>query len=190
LLIDGVHRHACRYIAATGKIGKTIVLLADGGVDAHLPLARSLASKGAQVFAVETTRLQDKHLRRYAALVGHTSTSLAIQDALAAVRALRQTESIPSDSLFVRGRGDASVAALYAAVVDPNIAGVMLEDCPDRFTRDTALLGVQRHTDLPCSAALLFPRPVDMVGTMAPGFDWTARVYERLGGKDAFRTGL
>ena len=187
LVIDGVQKHACRYLASPGKTGKTIVLLADGGVEAHLPLARKLAGEGEQVLMLETTRLKNKHLWRYAALVGHTSTSLAIQDALAAVKAVRQARSIPSEAVYVRGKGDAAVAALYAAVVDPNIAGVTLEDCPDRFTRDTALLGIHRHTDLPRSAALLFPRPIEMMGAQAPGFERTERLYRRLGAESAFR---
>ena len=183
LLIDGVHQHACRYFTAPGKDGKTIVLLADGGVEAHLALARSLVAAGARVLAVETTRLKNKHLQRYAALVGHTSTSLAIQDALAAVRALRQIDSIPSDAIFIRGKGDAAVTALFAAVVDQDIAGVMLEDCPSQFSQHTALLGIHRHADLPRSAALLYPRPVVMIGTTPPEFNWTEQLYERLGRK-------
>ncbi|MEM7396991.1 MAG: hypothetical protein AAF492_32090, partial [Verrucomicrobiota bacterium] len=175
LLIDGSLKRPYRYLPASSSSDRTMVLLADQ-LTSFEPLPNM------NLFAVEATRLKDRHLRRYAALVGHTAMSLNVNDTLAALHAIRQTSSIPSSSVILKGTGKNAVAALYAAALDRTVDEIVLEDCPGRFDGDTALLGILRHLDLPASAALLFPRPIRMTGKVDPVFQWTAGMVSGSGG--------
>jgi hypothetical protein len=121
------------------------------------------------------------HLLRLAALVGETLTSLRVRDALGAVRALATHPAVDPQGLYLWGRGELAIPALYAAAVDEKVAGVFLEAAPDHHTSETALFRILRYADVPQFAALLFPRPVFFSGTRAPGFAWTDEVYRVLG---------
>ena len=84
------------------------------------------------------------------------------------------------------GKGNHAVPAIYAAAVEPGIAGVILGDCPDRHDSETALLGVLRFGDVPIFAGLLFPRPCVLTGEQGKGFEWTANLYKTLGSEASF----
>jgi len=126
------------------------------------------------------------HMHRLAVVVGHTKTSMQVLDALHAVEALRAEGAVDGERIFLWGRGPLAVAALYAAVVDEGVAGVVLEDAPAHHTAETGLLHILRHADIPQSAALLFPRPVVLAGRIEEAFDWTRDVYRLLGRPERF----
>jgi len=185
LVIDDTLTHPGRLIGTPVKTSKTIIMLADSG-DKAAPQARALAKSGAKVLLLEVSQLKNKHVCRYAALVGHTATSLVVNDALAAFAALQQGQADQATGVYIQGKGSLAVAALYAAAVEPKIAGVILEDCPDAHDGETALMRVLRHSEIPISAGLVFPRPIVLLGKQAKGFGWTAALYKTLGRSDSF----
>jgi dienelactone hydrolase len=186
LIIDSTLRHNSTLISAKSPSSRMIVLLTDDTIEESTAAARTLAASGFNVFILETSRLTDRHLRRHAALVGHTSTSLQVNDALAAYRALSQQRKSQAKTIYLMGKGNHAVPAIYAAAVEPGIAGVILGDCPNRHDGETALLGVLRFGDVPIFAGLLFPRPCVLTGEQGKGFEWTANLYKTLGSEASF----
>ena len=83
-----------------------------------------------------------------------------------------------------------AVPALYAAVVEKKVAGVIMEDAPDTHMSscepELALLRILRYADISQSAGLLFPRQIFMAGKKAAGFKWTKELYRRLGKPERF----
>lgn len=187
LIVDSTLRHQCALINPPKASSRMVVLLTDETIEELTGSARTVASLGFNVLILETARLTNRHLRRHAALVGHTSTSLHVNDALAAFRALSQQRKRQSKTIYLMGNGGQAVAAIYAAVVEPGIAGVILDHCPDRHDSETALLGVLRYGDIPTFAGLLHPRPIVHRGKYGRGFEWTANLYKLLGSEAAFQ---
>ena len=124
-------------------------------------------------------------VQRAGALVGLTRPLLWMRDIQAAIACLRRQAAWGGKPLFLLGTGEASVACLYAAILDPEIAGVFLIAPPDSHRDGGPLPGILRETDLAAAVGLLAPRPVGIVGASRLS-DWYAlrwghRVYHRLG---------
>jgi dienelactone hydrolase len=189
LVVDQELRHRAAFISQTGARRKTVVLLANAAADEAKKLGAEFRSAGVNLLVLEPSGVggamfpqkERPHLLRLAALVGETLTSLRVRDALGAVRALAAHGAVDPQGIFLWGRGELAIPALYAAAVDENVAGVFLENAPDHHESETALFRILRYADVPQSAALLFPRPVFFTGTRAPGFAWTDDVYRVLG---------
>jgi len=189
LVVDRGLSHRAAFFAKPGERRKTVVLLAGDGLEQAAKCSGEFLAAGVNLLAVEPTAIdsaawpknQRQHLLRLAALTGETLTSLRVRDALGAVRALAARGEVDPKGIYLWGKGDLAVPALYAAVVDENVAGVLLEDAPDRHSSETALFRILRYADIPQSAATLFPRPVFLLGKKAEGFAWTEGVYRLLG---------
>jgi hypothetical protein len=89
----------------------------------------------------------------------------------------------------VFGQGYTAPVAIYAAILDPQIAEIVLADCPvtHEDPKTPEFLGVLRIGDLPHNLALAYPRPITFVGGMPPEYTWTRQVYERFGAGDRIR---
>lgn len=126
-------------------------------------------------------------LRRVYPLLGHTLPERQVADLLAGVALMRQEPATGPTVLY--GQGSTAAQAVYAAVLDPKISELILDNPPETHTNpETAeFLGILRIGDLPQNLALLYPRPITFIGRMPPAFDWTKRVYEALGAGDRIR---
>ncbi len=131
------------------------------------------------------------NLHRLAAVAGHTLCSLRAQDVLAGTEALRGLETVDPDRVYLWGRGALAVPALYAAVVDQRLAGVLLVNAPDSHRQEqaarTGLLHIRVHADLPRAGGLIYPRPFAIIRAEPDGWEWTKQLYERLGRPSRFR---
>jgi hypothetical protein len=89
----------------------------------------------------------------------------------------------------VFGRGDTAPLAIYAAILDPQIAEVILADPPATHAdpRTPEFLGILRVGDLPQNLALVYPRPITFVGAVPAAYEWTREVYKKLGAGDRIR---
>ena len=132
---------------------------------------------------------------RFAMLTGHTRTSLRVNDIIAAAKTLSQKKVVDPAGIYVWGEGKLAVAAMYAAVADSNIAGVVLENVQDKHIGITpvkeshcytAVFNILKYGDIPQVASLLWPRKIILAGEHKPGYDWTAGVYAMLGASDQF----
>lgn len=135
---------------------------------------------------------QQWNLRRSAALVGRTIASMRVLDTLQGLRAVRQLGGIDTTRLYLAGRGEMAVVALYAALLDGRVAGVLLKDPPATQDEASAIDGTDmaiemlhclKYTDAPYVAGLLWPAQLVFVGHTPATYQWAADLYARLQGE-------
>lgn len=114
-------------------------------------------------------------------LSGVTPVMMTVNDIRAAVDYLARCETMKGIEIFLYGKGDAGVAALYAGLVDGRIAGVILDDPPSSHLDAAPILGILRSFDMPQAVGLMAPRRVALINPQHNCWTWPTRVYERLG---------
>jgi dienelactone hydrolase len=122
-----------------------------------------------------TTRMQMRLM-----LSGQSPLGIAIEDLLAGLRHLRETEPFGSRRLHLYGKGNTALAALYAALIDESVTGVLLEDLPATHTEGWALPGVLRVLDIPHAVGLLAPRKTALATSGHNNWNWTKEAFRRL----------
>ena len=109
-----------------------------------------------------------------AMLVGKTLVGMRVDDTIRAINWLASRPDVDSSSITVYGDGPLGVVALHAAVLDPRITGVVVEntlasyrlalDAPlHRNLADVIVPGVLRQYDLNDLVAAIHPRPVTIL---------------------------
>ena len=148
-----------------------------------------------------------------ALLTGNTLIGVRISQVLAAVDILSDLPGVDTSRLSVVGRGQGSLAALHAAVLDNRVKNLVLESpllsyesvieekLHYRVLEDT-IRGVLKHYDVPELAASLAPRRVRILNAEDPrkerlrlehvssAFQWTSAVFERAGAGASFQVGI
>lgn len=204
---NGTITHQGFYLYKPGKKRKTVILISNKNIDLEnlkSLFTSSYLPNGINLFCLEITGtghnpwLTDSHwiLSRFAELCGHTQASLQINDILAAIDNIKNEDSVDPSAIYIWGKGDIAVPVLYSAVVnETNVAGVILEDAPDKHIGitpvidshcNTALFNILQYADIPQSAGLIFPRTIILYGNKKSGFDWTENMYSKLDKKDNF----
>lgn len=135
---------------------------------------------GSQLSPTRTTVL------RAMALIGTTPAALAVQDLSVAVDYLFGIEELRSCALCFLACGEMAAAALYYALQDERIAGLILKDLPSSHLDGAPVLGVRRALDLPQAVGLMAPRPVALVDPGHSFWTWPMRAYDRLGCPERF----
>jgi dienelactone hydrolase len=125
--------------------------------------------------------LQWNDLLRAGALVGLTPLMMMIKDLQLVIRYLQGLPGIKGRRMYLCGKADAGVAALYHAIYDDKISGVLIEDMPATHRNGAYILGILRVLDLEHAVGLLGPRPVGLVHQAPLRKMWAERLYERLG---------
>lgn len=121
-------------------------------------------------------------------LTGQTPVMMTASDIRVAVDYLLGLEGIRESAVYLYGKGDAGVAALYAALADERVSGVIVEDAPSSHLDGAPILGILRALDMPQAVGLMAPRKAVLI---APGHNywtWPSRAYERLGCSENFVT--
>jgi len=162
----------------------------EGGGPSRPSVARQFATAVVEVRNTAVTSLGPGYLwtaRRTYPLLGETLPERQVSDLLAAIALLRNQSA--TGPVTVYGQGYTAPLALYAAILDPQVAEVILADCPvtHEDPKTPEFLGVLRIGDLPHNLSLVFPRPITFVGNMPPEFSWTQQLYEKLGAADRIR---
>jgi hypothetical protein len=203
---DGTLTHRGYFFCKPGEPRTTVIRLADDKIDETALSAlyrKNYLDTGINLFCLEITGIggnawsTDKSylFDRFAQLVGHTKCSLRINDVLAAVKTISAEEGVDSEEIYLWGKGNLAVPVIYSAVVDNKIAGVVLEDAPDRHIGitsaeatgcETALFHILKYADIPQASGLIFPRKMILTGTTLPGFQWTKALYGQLGAGENF----
>ncbi len=126
-------------------------------------------------------------LRRVYPLLGQTLPERQVHDLLAGIEIMRRTDYTGPVTLY--GQGPAAVLAIYAAVLDPQVAEVILDGPPESHAdpQTPEFLGILRVGDLPRNLALVHPRPITFIRSIPPAYEWTRRLYEKLGDGERFR---
>ncbi len=126
------------------------------------------------------------YYRRMMAIAGLTPVMMTIQDIGVAVDSLVELEETADCEVYLYGRGDAGVAALYHSLFDERVSGVILEDIPASHLEGAPIIGVLRALDIYHALGLMAPRSVRVVTPGHIPLMWPDRVYERLGCPERF----
>jgi hypothetical protein len=76
---------------------------------------------------------------------------------------------------------------LYAAVLDPRVTRVILDNAPSSHWQGPPLLNILRLTDLPEAAALAAPREIVSLTPLAGAYSYTSSIYALYGARNAIR---
>lgn len=112
-----------------------------------------------------TTVNPPNYVERSHYLLGRTADSGRVWDVLAAAGYLRG--KYPEAQLFLSGEGRGGVIAVYAALLDESIFGVMLGGLPKTLMEEEApaLLNALRVCDIPEAIGMLAHRELHLLGT-------------------------
>ena len=118
------------------------------------------------------------YVERSHVLLGRTVDTGRVWDIIAASRYLRGKygEDIP---VHVLGEGAAGVLAAYAALLEPDISGVILNKPPMSHMDDEApqFLNILRVCDIPDVLGMLAPRELTVHGVRAEAIGKVAEIY-------------
>ena len=136
------------------------------------------------------------HLRRAAPWTGRTLASMWVYDTLRALACVRELPQVDGRQIALAARGQMTVVALYAALLDGHVNTLFLEappatqnapSQPDGQGDAVEMLGCLRVTDLPQVAGLLHPAELVFMGECPSAYDWAQDLYQRLGAAERFR---
>lgn len=129
-----------------------------------------------------TSKNPPNYVERSHVLLGRTVDTGRVWDIAAAVRFLR-AESKNSVPVYVAGSGAAGVLAAYAALIEPDVAGLMIHQPPASHMSDAApsLLNVLRICDIPDVLGMVSPRPLTLSGADSQVRSKVAAIYKASG---------
>ncbi len=126
-------------------------------------------------------------LRRTYPMLGQSLPERQTCDLLQGFSLVQQRLQTGPTALF--GEGYTAPAAIYAAILNQDVSELILSTLPESHEdNDTPeFLGVLRVGDLPHNLALIYPRPITIVGKLPPAYEWTRDLYKKLGAEKKFR---
>jgi dienelactone hydrolase len=175
-----------------GPVGRVWLVATGGGVEAGCPgWFEPFAAAGDAVYLCEerglgggawTRKNPPNTVERSHVLLGRTVDSGRVWDLAAAARYVAGLRE-GACPVYVAGEGAAGVRAVYAGLLESEIAGLVLVRPPGTHETNAApaLLNVLRVCDVPEAIGMLAPRPVTLVGE---GLEWsgkTAAIYAAAG---------
>jgi dienelactone hydrolase len=128
-----------------------------------------------------TRKSPPNYVERSHYLLGQTVDSGRVLDVIAVGAYLRKAhENMP---VFVAAEGGLAVVAAYAAAINEDIAGLLLNKVPASLMESNApaILNALRVCDVPEMLGCVAPRPTTLVGCDAERFAKTAQIYEAAG---------
>lgn len=161
-----------------------------GGGSSRPGIPGEFATAGVEVRNTGVTSVGPGYLwtlRRVYPLLGETLPERQVCDLLAGVALARREAA--TGPMAVYGQGVTAPLAIYAAILDPQIAEVILADPSESHAdpKTPEFLGILRMGDLPQNLALVYPRPITFVGAVPAAYAWTREAYKKLGAGDRIR---
>jgi dienelactone hydrolase len=122
------------------------------------------------------------YVKRAHALLGTTLDQGRVWDVCAEARLFAETAKGAKHQDFrVVGRGRSGIIAAYAALFEPSIKEIVIENPPVSHMEGPYFLGVLRVLDIPEALGMLAPRPLTLINANDPAFDRTAAIYRLAG---------
>ena len=134
-----------------------------------------------------TRKNPPNYVERAHYLLGRTVESGRVWDLAAAARYVRALYPAQSQ-IYLAGAGTAAIRCVYAALLETDIAGLVLSQPPATHMADNAppLLNVLRVCDIPEAVGLLAPRPVTLLGETSAFSGKSTEIYRAAGAVDRF----
>jgi hypothetical protein len=129
------------------------------------------------------------YVERSHVLLGRTVDAGRVWDTIAAARYLR-TQFGKATPIYLFGEGLAALLAVYAALWEPEIAGVIVKNPPPSHMDAAApqFLNILRVCDVPEPLGMLAPRPLVVYDAAKTIADRTAAIYAATGATGQFTT--
>jgi hypothetical protein len=118
--------------------------------------------------------------------LGVTPITLWIKDLKELFARFAETGEFAGRSVYLYGARDAGTAALYYALMDESIRGVILEDIHSSHRSGGHIPGILKVLDVEQALGLLAPRVIGLDTHQWEFGFWACRLYERLGILDRF----
>ena len=187
---DGVELRAHLVLPSVAKPGAPLVVTALSPDDQRVFFCRPAVAAGVQTLTVDVrgtgaTAMGPGILntaRRLYMNNGQTLPERQVHDLLAALALVRPR--LADSPVAVYGKGVMAPHAVYAALLNPDIAEIILENPPGTHDDPTTaeFLAVLQTGDLPQNLALAFPRPITFIGAVPSAYEFVRTVYQH-GGK-------
>jgi dienelactone hydrolase len=135
-----------------------------------------------------TTKNPPNYVERSHYLLGRTVDSGRVWDITAAARYLRALSGEKTE-VYLAGEGAAAVLATYAALLEPDIGGLVLCRPPASHMDNSAppLLGVLRALDIPQAIGMLAPLPLTLFQAPAECKQAAAEAYRLASAGDRLK---
>jgi hypothetical protein len=132
-----------------------------------------------------TQKSPPNYVKRAHVLFGQTVEQGRVWDIAAAVR-YRPPETAAGERKHwrVMGRGRAGILAAYAALLEPDIAEIIVIDPPVSHREGPIFLNVLRILDIPEALGLLAPKKLTLSNAGNDAFDRTVQIYRLAGAAD------
>jgi dienelactone hydrolase len=138
--------------------------------------AQPLLDENAMVVFVTTARGAERlderkqtHVRRRYALLGQTVDGMRAYDVRRAVQAVRKLPGAGEKTqITLRAKGPMAGVALYAALFEPSVTRLELQDLPTSHKEGPQLLNVLRIMDVPAAVAMAAERATVVLETADP----------------------
>ena len=171
---------------------RTVLIVRDGESDKEISiLAKQVSQPGDAVYVCSprgvgqtgwTRKDPPNYVERSHALLGRTVDTGRVWDIIAAARHLHK-ENAP---VYMAGEGPAAVLAAYAALLEPDITGV-IAIYPTQSHMDAnapQFLNVLRVCDIPDVLGMLAPRPLTLQGYTGEALKKVTQIYAAAGASD------
>ncbi|MBM3880138.1 MAG: hypothetical protein FJ387_10535 [Verrucomicrobia bacterium] len=183
-------------VPAAVAAGAGRILLGIGDSELGKPFIESLRGLGqagdvvylCEPRGVAATRWTEKsppnYVRRSHVLLGRTVETGQVWDVIATARALRARHGADRPLVLV-GHGPAALLAAYAALWEPEIAGLILRDPPSSHMEPGApqFLNVLRVCDVPEVLGMLAPRSLTIETAAHEALERVAALYTAAGAR-------
>ncbi|MGD9613401.1 MAG: alpha/beta hydrolase [Kiritimatiellia bacterium] len=159
-------------------------------LDEFFPLLRTHA------LAILTPRFSERPLtgrehaaiERTAVLTGRSLAALRTWDVRRALAWVVRDRGLAPAEIATYGRGEAGIAGLYAALLEPGIGHVVLRDPPVSHLDAAALPTILRHADVDEMLGLLAPRRVTLLSRRPEAYALAREYYRLADASAAFRS--
>jgi hypothetical protein len=124
-------------------------------------------------------------IRRRFMLLGQTLESMRVWDTRRAVQAVREVKGMKDIPLWLQGRGSSAANNIYAALFEPEIAGLELYQVPTSHEQGPDYLNVLRVLDLPQAIAMVAERSTIRIHNRDDhGWNFPTQLKTKLGWND------
>ena len=110
------------------------------------------------------------HMKRQAMVAGTTLESMQVYEVLRSLAFLRSLPEVDHSRITIAGKGETGMNGLYAALLDGQVARIVLGTPPSSHRQGPTYLNVLRYTDIPEVIALMSGK-VRLYGEIPPALE-------------------